>query len=93
VAPSSELGPPTPEPTSTSGRRHHRHDGDAEPAADRAAGDLDDAGKDRRPQAVASTTSGRARSPPEQPRLPLVTRIGDEGWAITTPAPSRRAPA
>jgi hypothetical protein len=38
------------------------------------------------PQTVSATTSGSIGSVAalEQPRLPLVTPIGDDGWAITT---------
>ncbi len=81
----SELGPPSPEPTSTSGR-----------VIIATAATLSllligllvvsmTPGNDRAPQAVASTTGRASIAGLEQtPQLPLVTPIGDEGWAITT---------
>jgi hypothetical protein len=82
----SELGPPAPEPTSTSGRVI---------IATAATLSLlligllaismtpDQGGT---PRAVASTTSGSHGSAValEQPRVPLVTPIGDDGWALAT---------
>jgi hypothetical protein len=82
----SELGPPSHEPTSTSGRVI---------IATAATLSLLLVGllvvsmtPDRAdtPQTVSATTSGSGGSAAAlaQPRLPLVTPIGDDGWAITT---------
>jgi hypothetical protein len=82
----SELGPPGHEPTSTSGRVIIAT---AATLSLLLVGLLvvsmtpDRAGT---PQTVSATTSGSGGSAValEQPRLPLVTPIGDDGWAITT---------
>lgn len=82
----SELGPPSHEPASTSGRVI---------IATAATLSLLLVGllvvsltPDRAdtPQTVSATTSGSGGSEAAlaQPRLPLVTPIGDDGWAITT---------
>ena len=46
---------------------------------------------DRRRRRLAAATVTLAAL--ERPELPIVTPIGDEGWAVTTPAPSTAAPA
>jgi hypothetical protein len=82
----SELGPPAHEPTSTSGRVI---------IATAATLSLLLIGllvismtpdNSENPQAISSTTAGSRSSAAgiEQPRLPLVTPIGDDGWGIAT---------
>jgi hypothetical protein len=79
----SELGPPAHEPTSTSGRVI---------IATAATLSLLLVGllaismtpdKGDAPQTLSSTTSG-SRAAADQWQVPLVTPIGDEGWAVTT---------
>ena len=81
----SELGPPTPEPTSTSGRVIIATTATLSLLLIGLLAISMTPGKDRAPQAVASTTGRASIAGLEQtPQLPLVTPIGDEGWAITT---------
>jgi hypothetical protein len=81
----SELGPPAHEPTSTSGRVIIATAATLSLLLIGLLAISMTPGKDQSPQAVGSTTGRASIAGLEQtPRLPLVTPIGNEGWAITT---------
>jgi len=81
----SELGPPAQEPTSTSGRVIIATTATLSLLLIGLLAISMTPGKDQSPQAVASTSgAGPSIAALQPPRLPLVTPIGDEGWAITT---------
>ena len=80
----SELGPPTPEPTSTSGRVIIATTATLSLLLIGLLVISMTPGKDHPPQAVASSVGRASIAGLEQPQLPLVTPIGDDGLAITT---------
>jgi len=81
----SELGPPAQEPTSTSGRVIIATTATLSLLLIGLLAISMTPGKDESTEAVASTSDLAASVAALQPpRLPLITPIGDEGWAITT---------
>jgi hypothetical protein len=80
----SELGPPTPEPTSTSGRVIIATTATLSLLLIGLLAISMTPGKDHPPQAVSSSVGRASIAGLEQPQLPLVTPIGDDGLAITT---------
>lgn len=82
----SELGPPAPEPTSTSGRVLIVTSATLSLLLIGLLALSMTPGRGATPIAVEATTAGTASrlAALEQPSLPMVTPLGDDGWAVTT---------